>query len=150
MLNVDKFESEFKKSMDFYKTGNFTKCYQIQKKFLHSSNEHFIKTLSNLMKKSIDNQQFDKAIEYSLEILPIYEKLYPKNYPILGLEYFILGKIYWFFQNAENALIYFKKASNILKICFGQNHHLTKDLYEKIKLSEMEISMKEKNKKFLK
>eukprot|EP01080_Neovahlkampfia_damariscottae_P009296 gene9296-1384_t len=138
-MNINKFESQFKTSMDFYKDGKFEECYKIQKKLLYFQNEYLIKTLASLIKKSIDNQQFNKAIDYSLVILPIYEFLYPDNYPILGLEYFILAKIYWYFENAVDALVFFKKASNILKICFGKNHHLTKDLYEKIKLSEMEL-----------
>jgi hypothetical protein len=60
--------------------------------------------------------------------------------------------MYWYFENAKDAMIYFKKSLKILNVTYGYNHHLVLDLYEKIKLSEMELSMKkqENEKKLLK
>jgi hypothetical protein len=64
----------------------------------------------------------------------------------------MLGKMYWYFENAKDAMIYFKKASKIINKTYGYHHPLVSDLYEKIKLSEMELSFKKEDvkKKLLK
>jgi hypothetical protein len=72
-LNLNKFEKDIKMANELFKMGEFKKCFEIQKKFLHPLNEDVMKTLNALIKYSIDNQHFNEAIQYCHEILPIYE-----------------------------------------------------------------------------
>jgi hypothetical protein len=46
---------------------------------------------------------------------------YPKYYPLLGLQYYMLAKLYWYFEDSKNSLFYLKKSYDILILMFDKN-----------------------------
>lgn len=66
---------------------------------------------------------------------------YPKLYPVVGLQYYSLGKLYWYLEDSKNAFKYFKKAANVLSKLYGRNHEQVKELYSLLQQAEHAISI---------
>ena len=61
---------------------------------------------------------------------------YPKYSPLLGQQYFSLGTMHFICEDIENALIYFRKAFKVFKICYNENHSIRLEVEEKITIIE--------------
>lgn len=70
--------------------------------------------------------------------------MYHPNWPILGLQLFALGKIYWFMQNTRKALFALKEAHRILSKTHGSDSEskIMLSLVNLLREAEAELSYK--------
>jgi len=95
---------------------------------LHPHNVELLHALDAAMNACIDLQDFEAANHYCKLSLPVYEHVYPSNWPLLGLQYFIKGKMDWYLQHTKNALVWLRKALKVLQITHGMQHTMVKEL----------------------
>jgi len=110
---------------------------------LHQFHEESISYHSQLLKYYIDKQEWEKALHFCQQIIEPFEFCYPKYFPVLGLQYFMMGKLYWYYFNSSGALVkaieFFRKALETLRVTHGGDHFLVLDLMDKLNSAESEF-----------
>jgi len=114
------------------------KLYELQSAKLHIYNVELSRTMNDLTNLTIHMQKWEDAKFYGKQLIPIFEFIYPANHPLIGLQYFLVGKIEWFLSNTFEAHKYFQKAQKILYITHNKNDSLVETLETFIKDAEME------------
>lgn len=85
------------------------------------------------------------ARKYARKLVEIYQIVYKPNWPLLGLQWYTLGKLNWFLERTEEARKAFAAAYSILSITHGSDAPLTVEL--KRQLAEAEAEQDYKNSK---
>jgi len=96
--------------------------------FLHPFNLHLLEVLNLTISTSIDLQDFKMANYYCAISIPAYEHIYPPTWPLVGLQYYMKGKLDWFLENTDGAYKWLRKSLPILEITHGTDHSLVKQL----------------------
>lgn len=87
---------------------------------LVSSQSHCFYQLSNeLQQRFIDSQHWADASSASVAVLRFLEKVCQPLWPILGLQYFMVGKLYWFREQTDLAISSLDLAFHIMSL----THH---------------------------
>jgi len=89
-----------------------------------------LSTLSALMNLCIANENWELALDYSTQVLIIFKQIYHPNWPLTGLQYFIVGKLEKFLYKLQPAIEHLTKAYGILQITHGSDHELLTELQE--------------------
>ena len=66
-------------------------------------------------------------------------------YPILGLQYFMLAKLEWLFENTDQGLELFVKAFNSLRLTHGKDNPLVVDLQSRIQEATAESAYRSRS-----
>ncbi|XP_031626334.1 histone-lysine N-methyltransferase SMYD3 [Contarinia nasturtii] len=98
-----------------------------QRGVLHKMNVLFLKTLDLAFESAIGVEKWDEALEYGMELLPGFRKYNGDFNPLVGLLHMKVGKIQLFKNYPRDALHNLNKASDILKITYGEEHNLYKN-----------------------
>lgn len=88
----------------------------------------------------ISSSEWQKSLKCVKEILNIYERIYPKNWPLVGIRYYELGKLEWLLHRTQDAIESLEKARIILTKYYSRNHEFEK-LCLLINEAHMELSM---------
>eukprot|EP01099_Mayorella_cantabrigiensis_P008538 TRINITY_DN8047_c0_g1_i1.p1 TRINITY_DN8047_c0_g1~~TRINITY_DN8047_c0_g1_i1.p1 ORF type:complete len:120 (+),score=30.02 TRINITY_DN8047_c0_g1_i1:43-360(+) len=81
-----------------------------------------------LMKLYLDQQKFETALGLARRIMPVYEFLYPSYWPLLGLQYYLLGKLENFIGDVKRSQEYLLKAINCLEPLFSHSSQFIQQL----------------------
>jgi len=92
----------------------FNELYKLRSDFLFKSNSKLIELTLSLMNFSIQTREWNEAKKYASRLTWHYEKLYPENWPLLGLQYFLNAKIEWFLQQTDSAVSLLKKGKKLI------------------------------------
>jgi [histone H3]-lysine4/36 N-trimethyltransferase SMYD len=79
----------------------------------------YYELMSELQRRYIDSQRWDGASKSAVAVLRFLENVCQQLWPILGLQYFMVGKIYWFREQTDLAINSLNLAFQILSM----THH---------------------------
>lgn len=115
----------------------------MQKQAYGPLHEQQLHTVQELLRIAIDMQRFREALQYSTRVLTWYEQCYPKHYPLLGLSYFLHGKLLWANEHvadsAKHAYDYFQRAYKVMAVSHGNHSALVKQLLELLQQAQMAV-----------
>eukprot|EP00002_Diphylleia_rotans_P009789 TRINITY_DN2013_c0_g1_i1.p1 TRINITY_DN2013_c0_g1~~TRINITY_DN2013_c0_g1_i1.p1 ORF type:complete len:547 (+),score=83.74 TRINITY_DN2013_c0_g1_i1:19-1659(+) len=77
----------------------YRKALSIARPILHFANAELLRCLVDYQTISLDVQKFEDAFDASQLVLQVYKRIYPSVWPILGLQYFMVGKLAWYLHN---------------------------------------------------
>jgi SET and MYND domain-containing protein len=109
---------------------------------LHQNNVELMNALNTAMSVCIDAQDFAAADKYCTTSIPAHEYIYPPAWPLLGLQYYMKGRIDWYFAKTQSAVHWLRKALAILEITHGYDHSLVKGLVDLLREAEAEMQHK--------
>lgn len=115
---------------------------KLQMKLFHPFSINLLRTRETLLKTFMETHEWEEALEYSRLILPVYQRVYPRYHPLLGLQYYTSGKLEWFLVQTEEAVQSLSKAADILQITHGMNTPFVRDLLMKLEEAQAEASYK--------
>ncbi|KAL1489651.1 hypothetical protein ABEB36_013595 [Hypothenemus hampei] len=101
-------------------------CLKKQKGLLYKYNLKHIKTQDLAFDACINLNDFDTALVYGIELTESYGKYLPSIHPLTGLLYLKLCKILMYKNKPKDAIVYLRKATDILKI----THSTASSLYK--------------------
>jgi len=81
---------------------------------LYPYHVELLRMYDDLMRDYIASKDWTKARDCCAKTIPLYEKVYPPYWPLLGLQYYMLGKLEWYLENPPVALEFFLKAVSVL------------------------------------
>eukprot|EP01119_Soliformovum_irregulare_P022079 TRINITY_DN7482_c0_g1_i2.p1 TRINITY_DN7482_c0_g1~~TRINITY_DN7482_c0_g1_i2.p1 ORF type:complete len:138 (-),score=56.15 TRINITY_DN7482_c0_g1_i2:41-454(-) len=100
--------------------------FKFKNRILKRYNRDRCQTIITLMAKYVQLENWERALLSSQELVFLYQFYYKKNWPLLGLEYFFLGKLQKFQGNFREAFLAFREAHKILSV----THRDTKLLFQ--------------------
>lgn len=128
-------------------TGNNTNAISVYKaieklqmKLFHPFSINLLRTRETLLKTFMEIQELREALEYCRLVLPVYQRVYPRYHPLLGLQYYTCGKLEWYLVQTEEAVQSLSKAVDILRITHGASTPFIRDLLMKLEEARAEAS----------
>ncbi len=125
--------------------ANLLNAFRVQKQLLHESDPRLAFTLNELMNMSISLSNWKEALYFAHYTLKPFEEIYPPNWPLVGLQYFIYGKLSFYLQNTDQAFSALQKALTILLLTHGEGHSLVKQLKDLLREVEAEHNYEKAN-----
>eukprot|EP00026_Physarum_polycephalum_P007780 Phypoly_transcript_07846.p1 GENE.Phypoly_transcript_07846~~Phypoly_transcript_07846.p1 ORF type:complete len:479 (+),score=56.38 Phypoly_transcript_07846:141-1577(+) len=122
-----------RQSLDLY--GKSTSIFR---QVLHHLSPELMAHLDEAMSACIDSQAYPQAYEYCTLSLPIYERIYSPNWPLLGLQYYMKGKLANYLGHLSEAIGCFQKALKILRITHGM-HPIVPALQRQLQETQAEV-----------
>lgn len=106
-------------------------------------NVEMLPTLNGLIGCCVAAEDWAGAARYCAQSIPLYEKHYGPNWPVTGLQYYMMGKLEWRMENAEAAYVWLRKATVNLSLShnFGGNTVL-RELHDLVHQVEVELSFR--------
>ncbi|KAH9572654.1 hypothetical protein CY35_02G163000 [Sphagnum magellanicum] len=118
-----------------YNSGNikgameaYGKAKSIQQTVCHPLSVNLMRTHDNLLKIYMDVQDWTAALEHCRETIPSYKRAYSSFSPLLGLQFYTLGKLAWLKGNTAEAIGALKSALHILQVTHGSGPPLVQSL----------------------
>ena len=127
----EKFKQQQNKLINELKKTNssneilWKELYLLQQNYLLPTHQLFIESLSILLNKAVESQQWQLASLFSKQLIEAYEEIYPNVWPILGLQYLMSSKIDWYLHKTQNTIKWLSKAIPILKITHSHHANVT-------------------------
>ena len=106
----------------------FEQALSIQTRILFNKNSDLLATLRSLLIVCIDLSDWKAALQYCNATIPFLEFLYQPQSPILGLQFFMLGKLSWHLCLSHQALFWLRKAMTVLSLTHGHENKLYQTL----------------------
>ncbi|MCO5604257.1 hypothetical protein L7F22_058420 [Adiantum nelumboides] len=116
----------------------FERLDRLQASALHKSSLHRIKTYDNLLKVCMSMEDWTSSLSYCHKAIPVYERVYLPNHPLLGLQYYTCGKLEWYQGKTVEAVKSYRQALAILNITHGCDSELVKSLKGALQEAEAE------------
>eukprot|EP01103_Thecamoeba_quadrilineata_P013481 TRINITY_DN3763_c0_g1_i1.p1 TRINITY_DN3763_c0_g1~~TRINITY_DN3763_c0_g1_i1.p1 ORF type:complete len:313 (-),score=49.23 TRINITY_DN3763_c0_g1_i1:24-962(-) len=117
--------------------------YSSLSEFLHPQNLDLLTTTSLLFRLSVDLQNWPSALCYCKQTIMTYQKVYKPSWPLFGLQWFMLGKLYNLQEDRlEKAHDAFMHAFRILSRSHGEGHPLVIGLLTLIQECQSQQSFK--------
>lgn len=118
-------------------------AYRAQAAVLHPMNVELLPTLNGLVGCCVAAGDWDAAARYCARTIPLYERYYGTNWPVTGLQYYMLGKLEWRLEHAEAAYSWLRKATVTLSLSHGfGGSTILRGLHELVHQVEVELSFK--------
>lgn len=117
----------------------------LQLKLCHSFSINLLRTRETLLKIMMELNDWSRALTYCRLTIPVYQRVYPKIHPMLGLQYYTCGKLEWLLEFTEDALKSFTKAIEILGITHGTDTPFMRELSSKLDEARAEAAYKSSN-----
>ncbi|KAG8378315.1 hypothetical protein BUALT_Bualt08G0124600 [Buddleja alternifolia] len=115
---------------------------EFQLKLYHPFSINLMRTRETLLKIFMELQDWEEAFKYCRLTIPIYERVYPKCHPLLGLQYYMCGKLEWLLGETEQAVRSLTKALDVLRITHGTKTPFMMELLSKLDEARAEASYK--------
>ncbi|CAN1239993.1 Histone-lysine N-methyltransferase ASHR1 [Linum grandiflorum] len=115
---------------------------KMQRKLFHPFSVILVQTRESLIKRLMDEEDWQGALEYCKLTIPVYEKVYPESHPLLGLQYYTCGKLEWLLGDTENAIKSLTNAARILGITHGTDTPFVKEILLKLEEARAEAAYK--------
>ncbi|KAL2631968.1 hypothetical protein R1flu_016654 [Riccia fluitans] len=123
----------------------FEEAEEIQKEIFHVHSVHLMRTRDALMKICMSLKDWQSALRYCLLTLPAYERAYSLKSPLVGLQYFSLGKLQWFLGNSLEAMRALTRAKGILSVTHGSSSSLVRELSGTLQEATLESAYKDQS-----
>jgi len=120
----------------------------LKRKMLPDTNIYWLRLLEYAFDAAIENQDWNKAVEYGARIIPGYKLFYGTEHPFLGLHLMKFGKILIEIKDGKEADEMLRRSFGIMSLFFPQDHKLREDLNELI-LQTYELNMPDEEKKII-
>ncbi|KAL7155951.1 hypothetical protein ABFS83_03G110600 [Erythranthe nasuta] len=118
----------------------YKRIEELQLKLYHPFSIFLMRTREALLKISMDQQDWKEALSYCRLTIPIYERVYPKCHPLLGLQYYMCGKLEWFLGETVAAVRSMTKGLDVLGITHGTKAPFVMELTSKLEEARAEAS----------
>ncbi|CAA0364667.1 unnamed protein product [Arabidopsis thaliana] len=125
-------------AIELYKT-----IEKLQVKLYHSFSIPLMRTREKLLKMLMDVEIWREALNYCRLIVPVYQRVYPANHPLIGLQLYSQGKLEWLLGETKEAVSSLIKAFDILRISHGTSTPFMKELSAKLEEARAEASYKQ-------
>lgn len=128
--------------------GDITKARRLWEEVcsaLSSSPEdvEMLPALNGLVGCCVAQEDWTGAAKYCARSIPLYEKYYGINWPVTGLQYYMMGKLEWRLENAEAAYMWLRKATLNLSLSHNfSGNTVLRELHELVHQVEVEISFR--------
>ncbi|KAK6114862.1 hypothetical protein DH2020_007131 [Rehmannia glutinosa] len=113
---------------------------ELQMKLYHPFSVNLMRTRETLLKILMELQDWKEALSYCRLTIPIYERVYPRYHPLIGLQYYMCGKLEWLLGETEAAVKSLTKALDILRITHGTKTPFMLELLSKLEEARAEAS----------
>ncbi|GER49219.1 N-lysine methyltransferase SMYD2 [Striga asiatica] len=123
-----------------YKAEAYKMIEQLQQKLCHPFSINILRTRESLLKILMELQDWKEALSYSRLIILVYEWVYPSCHPLIGLQYYMSGKLEWLLGETENAVRSFTKALDVLRFTHGTKTPFVMELMGKLDEARAEAS----------
>ncbi|KAJ7513608.1 hypothetical protein O6H91_23G006300 [Diphasiastrum complanatum] len=114
----------------------------LQEKLWHPSSVHLMWTHDNLLKICMSEQDWQSALDYCRLTIPAYERIYPQFHPLLGLQFFALGKLEWYLGNTVEAIKALTTARDILAVTHGSHGNFFQGLLSTLHDAQASLAQK--------
>lgn len=138
-----------KRASESLSSGNKTEAHvfykmieELQVKLCHPLSINLMRTREALLKIFMELQDWKQALAYCRLTIPIYERVYPSSHPLLGLQYYMCGKLEWLLGETEGAVSSLIKAIDVLRITHGTKTLFMMELMRKVEEARAEASYK--------
>ncbi|XP_027094861.1 histone-lysine N-methyltransferase ASHR1 isoform X1 [Coffea arabica] len=111
-----------------------------QLELCHPFSINLMRTRETLLKIYMELQNWKEALAYCRFVIPIYERVYPRLHPLVGLQYYTCGKLEWFLGETNEAIQSLTKAVDVLRITHGTSTSFMKELLIKLEEARAEAS----------
>ncbi|XP_058754215.1 histone-lysine N-methyltransferase ASHR1-like [Vicia villosa] len=119
---------------------------KLQTKLYHPFSINLMQTRETILKSLMKLEHWREALAYCKLTIPIYQRVYPAVHPLLGLQYYTCGKLEWYLEDTEEAVISLTKALDILRITHGTNTPFVKELLMMLEEARAELTYKSSSK----
>ncbi|KAL6525152.1 Histone-lysine N-methyltransferase ashr1 [Orobanche minor] len=85
-------------------------------------------------------QDWREALSYCRLTIPIYERVYPRCHPSIGLQYYVCGELEWLLEETEASVRSLTKALDVLGIIHGKKSSFVLELMSKLDEARAEAS----------
>ncbi|BBN09598.1 [histone H3]-lysine4/36 N-trimethyltransferase SMYD [Marchantia polymorpha subsp. ruderalis] len=109
----------------------FEQTEAIQTTLYHRYSVHLMRTRDGLLKVCMSLKDWNAALKYCHLTLPAYERSYSMKSPLVGLQYYTLGKLQWFLGDSLEEISgveVLNRAKEILSITHGSSSKLVQEL----------------------
>ncbi|KAG0555743.1 hypothetical protein KC19_11G000800 [Ceratodon purpureus] len=135
---------------NLYSAGNlesarrlYVEVEAMQINLFHSHSVCLLRTHDALLKICMEMKDWTAALEYCQSTIPAYERAYPPFFPLLGLQYFTLGKLQWLQSYSASAIHSLEKAYSILQVTHGFKSSLLQSLTSTLQEAHAEVAYKD-------
>jgi SET and MYND domain-containing protein len=91
---------------------------------------------------AIDAADWPQAKAFAMATVQQYMLVYPASHPIIGLQQLMLGRILWYLEESQLALVALRSAYSLLSVTHGYDCPLTQELSALINEAQSEVSHK--------
>jgi len=81
---------------------------------------------------AIEMKDFQAALRYTREAMPIFSVAYPRHSPMMALQWLQSAKLDWYLENTGEALSAARKAASIMRMCYSTKARLARDCFDLI------------------
>lgn len=127
-------------------TSIYKMIEKLQTKLFHPFSINLMRTREAILKILMEMKDWRAALTYCKLTIPVYQRVYPGFHPLLGLQYYMCGKLEWLLGETEDAVKSLTKAADILQITHGTNTPFMKELLFKLEEARAEASHKRSSK----
>ncbi|KAL7118032.1 hypothetical protein ACP275_03G110200 [Erythranthe tilingii] len=110
----------------------YKRIEKLQLKLYHPFSISIMRTRETILKISMELMDFKGAYSYCISVIQIYERVYPKCHPLLGLHYYLCGQIEMLMGEKKATVESLTKAYNIFRITHGTKTPFTMELKTKL------------------
>ncbi|XP_057795841.1 histone-lysine N-methyltransferase ASHR1 isoform X2 [Salvia miltiorrhiza] len=101
-----------------------------------------MRNLETLIKIFMELEDWTEALSYCRLTIPTYERVYPRSYPLIGLQYYMCGKFEWLLGETEAAVRSLTKALDVLRVTHGTKSPFMVELASKVEEARAEALYK--------
>ncbi|KAL3641315.1 Histone-lysine N-methyltransferase ashr1 [Castilleja foliolosa] len=113
---------------------------ELQLKLCNPFSINLMRTRETLLKILMELQEWKEALSYCRLTIPTYERVYPSCHPLIGLQYYMSGKLEWLLGETEAAVRSLTKALDVLRITHGTKTSFMMELMSKLDEARAEAS----------
>ncbi|KAG6556974.1 hypothetical protein Mapa_001390 [Marchantia paleacea] len=124
----------------------FEEAEAIQTTLFHRFSVHLMRTRDCLLKICMSLKDWKSALKYCLLTMPAYERSYSLESPLVGLQYYTLGKLQWYLGDSLediSAVKALNRATEILSVTHGSSSKLVQELSTMLQEATVEAAYKD-------
>eukprot|EP00727_Mastigamoeba_balamuthi_P001072 m51a1_g10962 putative set and mynd domain-containing protein 3 (291) ;mRNA; f:221237-222840 len=110
---------------------------------LFITNSELVESLNSAFNMAIGTQDFKCANRVCKDVIAAYERLYPMYWPIVGLQYFMKGKLEWYLGKGEKALFWLRRALENLQRSHSDENTVFRSLGDLIEEVRRDVNYKQ-------
>lgn len=98
--------------------------------------------VTRLLELSLQLEKWEVALKYAKLKLQLYQKIYKENWPLISIQLFMVGKLYWYLQKTGKSVKMLKKAEESMKYSHGSEAQLYNQVERQLEEAQAELLFK--------